>query len=97
VAAAVRDWRYRPALTLGEDGFSYVSGIRRESASWLQVEAVRVREERHFLAFGRTVEIDLSDDTLIVLSRAQLGTEPDEVAGEFERAWQRGVRSAKPF
>ncbi len=97
LAAAIRDWRCRPALTLGADGFTYVSGLRRHSAPWLQVEAVRVRQERHFLSFGRTVEIDLWDDTLIVLSRAQLGAEPDDVAGEVERAWQHAVRSAKPF
>lgn len=97
LAAAVRDWRCRPALVLGDDGFSYVSGLRRQFASWLVVEAVRVRQERHFLAFGRNLEIDLSDDTLIVLSRAQLGAEPDGVAAEVEKAWERAVRSAKQF
>ncbi len=97
LAAAVRDWRCRPALALSTDGFTYVSGLRRHRASWLQVDGVRVRQERHFLSFGRTVEIDLTDDTLIVLSRAQLGAEPDDVAGELERAWQDAVRSAKQF
>jgi hypothetical protein len=95
LGAAVRDWRCRPALVLGDEGFSYVSGLRRQAATWLVVEAVRVRQERHFLAFGRNLEIDLSDDTLIVLSRAQLGAEPDGVAAEVEKAWQRAVRSAK--
>jgi hypothetical protein len=96
LALSIRDLRCRPALTLGEEGFSYVSGLHRESAAWLQVAAIRVRQERHFLAFGRTVEIDLSDDTLIVLSRAQLGAEPDEVAAVLENAWQQAVRSASP-
>jgi hypothetical protein len=95
LAAAVRDWRCRPALAFADDGFTYVSGLRREFASWLLVEAIRVRQERHFLAFGRTVEIDLTDDTLIVLSRAQLGAEPDEVAAAIEQEWQRAVRSAQ--
>lgn len=95
LAAGLRDWRCRPALVFADDGFTYVSGLRREFASWQDVEAVRVRQERHFLAFGHNVEIDLSDDTLIVLSRAQLGAEPEQVAGAIEEAWQRAVRSAR--
>lgn len=97
LAMSVRDWRCRPALAVCSDGFSYIAGLRREFASWLLVDAIRVRQERHFLAFGRTVEIDLSDETLIVLSRAQLGAEPDAVAAVLESAWQEAVRSARPF
>lgn len=90
----VRDWWARPALTLEPGGLRYVVGLRREFAGWGLVESVRVRQERHFFAFGRNVEIDLSDDTLIVLSGSQLGYDPDEVAAAVERAWQEGVRSA---
>lgn len=91
LALAVRDALSRPALTLESDGFRYVVGLRREFAAWDLVEAVRVRQERHFLAFGRNLEIDLRDDTLIVLSKAQLGAEPDDVAATLETAWRAAV------
>ena len=90
--AAVRDAWCQPALTLEDDGFRYVVGLRREFAPWELVETVRVRQERHFFAFGRNVEVDLADDTLIVLSKAQLGTDPDEVAAALESAWHQAVR-----
>jgi hypothetical protein len=92
LAASARDWWCRPALTVTPDGFRYVVGLRREFADWPLVEAVRVRQERHFLAFGRNVEVDLSDDTLIVLSQAQLAADPDEVAAVLEQSWRQAVR-----
>ncbi len=82
--AAARDFWCRPALTLGPEGFRYVVGLQRREASWGEVTAVRVRVERHFLAFGSHLEVDLSDDTLIVLSSLQLGTPADEVAAAME-------------
>lgn len=94
---AVRDVWCRRALELTGDGFRYVVGLRHESAAWIDVVDVRVRQERHFLAFGRMLEIDLSDETLIVLSHAQLGADPDEVADAAEQQWQQALRSAKPF
>jgi hypothetical protein len=96
LAAAARDAWCRPALELTPDGFRYVVGMRREFAAWALVDAVRVRQERHFFAFGRMLEIDLSDDMLIVLSRAQLGAEPDVVAPVVESAWQEALRSGRP-
>ncbi len=85
--AAARDWWCQPALELTPSGFRYVAGLHRESVGWEAVDAVRVRHERHWLAFGRNLEIDLRDETLIVLSNLQLGRDPDEVAAAVERAW----------
>ncbi len=91
LAAAGRDAWGRPALTLQADGFRYLVGLRREFAAWHLVEAIRVHQERHFLAFGRNLEVDLTDDTLIVLSKIQLGADPDEVAAVLETAWRAAV------
>lgn len=88
LAFAIRDGFSRPALVLGAEGFQYTVGLRREFARWDLVETIRVREERHFLAFGRNLEIDLSDDTLVVLSKLQLGASPDEVAEAVDAAWR---------
>jgi hypothetical protein len=86
-----RDTFSRPALRLEPDGFHYVVGLHKEFAEWDLVDAIRVREERHFLAFGRVLEIDLSDDTLIVLSKLQLGVSPDAVVTSVEAAWRSAV------
>jgi hypothetical protein len=96
VLAAARDLWCRPALSFGPDGLRYVSGLHRERAKWNEVSAIRVRHERHFLAFGHHVEIDLTDETLVVLSSLQLGAPAEAVAAELEAAWQHAVRSARP-
>jgi hypothetical protein len=87
LVGAARDAFSRPALRLDPQGFHYVVGLHTEFAEWDLVEAIRVREERHFLAFGRVLEIDLRDDTLVVLSKLQLYASPDEVAAVLEAAW----------
>jgi hypothetical protein len=92
---AGRDLWFRRTLELQEEGFHYVAGLRREYATWISVIDVRVRQERHWLSFGKTLEIDLADETLIVLSGAQLGTDPDEVAAIIDTRWQDALRSAK--
>jgi PH (Pleckstrin Homology) domain-containing protein len=92
---AVRDLRFRTTLELDDEGFDYVAGFRRESASWLQVTDVRVRQERHWLSFGKVLEIDMSDDALIVLSGMQLGADAETVAPIVEERWQEALRSAQ--
>jgi hypothetical protein len=88
LAGSARDAFSRPALALDAEGFHYVVGLHKEFAPWDTVVAVRVREERHFLAFGRVLEIDLSDDSLVVLSKLQLAASPDEVAEVIEAGWR---------
>lgn len=92
---AARDLRFRRTLELDDEGFRYVAGLRQEYASWLSVDDVRVRQERHWLSFGKTLEIDLSDDTLIVLSSMQLGADAETVAPVVEERWQQALRSAQ--
>jgi hypothetical protein len=94
---AGRDACFRQTLELQDEGFHYVEGLRHAYAAWLTVVDVRVRQERHWLSFGKTLEIDLSDETLIVLSALQLGADPDEVASIAEARWQEALRSAKKF
>jgi hypothetical protein len=95
--AALRDLWSRPALVFDGDGLCYVVGLRHERARWNDVVAIRVRHERHFLAFGHHVEIDLADETLVVLSSVQLAAPAETVATALEAAWQRAIRSTKPF
>jgi hypothetical protein len=88
LATAARDWWYRSALLVGTDGFRYVDGLTKRFVAWENVLALRVGQERHWLASARNLEIDLSDETLILLSRRQLGAEPEEVARVLEATWQ---------
>ncbi len=97
IPLGMRDGWMAPALELGENGIRYVQGLRRRTARWEEIEAVRVRQERHWLAFGRNLELDLADESLIVLSRWQLGADPDQVAAAVETWWHGAVRSTTPF
>jgi hypothetical protein len=92
---AGRDAWFRRTLELFDEGLRYVAGFRREYTAWDTVVDVRTRQERHWLSFGKTLEIDLSDDTLIVLSGHQLGADAEEVAALVEARWQQALRSAK--
>lgn len=89
---SLRDLWFRITLEVLDNGFSYVWGIRHEYANWLSVTDVRTRQERHWLAFGKTLEIDLDDDTLIVLSGAQLGADAETVARIVDDRWQAALR-----
>ncbi len=91
VAISIRDWATRPALMLSDEGLRYANGLGHAFTTWELVETVRVRQERHFLAFGRNLEIDLRDDTLIVLSQFQLAAPVDGVAAAVEDAWRRSA------
>jgi hypothetical protein len=93
LASAVRDWWYRSALVVGTDGLRCVDGLTKRFVTWESLVALRVRQERHWLAFARNLEIDLSDETLILLSRGQLGAEPEEVARVLEATWQAALQS----
>lgn len=92
---AARDAWFRCTLELADDGFHYVAGLRRAYADWVAVVDVRTRQERHWLTFGKTLEIDLSDETLIVLSGTQLGADPEDVAAIVDERWREALRSAK--
>jgi hypothetical protein len=92
---AGRDAWFRRTLEMEDEGFHYVAAFHHHYATWLAVVDVSSRQERHWLSFGKTLEIDLADETLIVLSGLQLGTDPDDVATLVEARWQDAVRSAK--
>jgi hypothetical protein len=83
---AARDLWCRPALTWGPAGLRCVVGLHRVDVAWPDVTAIRVREERHFLAFGHHLEIDLADETLLVLSGQQLGAPAADVAAALDQA-----------
>jgi hypothetical protein len=82
---AVRDALARPALRAQMEGIDLVDGIRRRHVPWAAVRRVRAgtltRNRR--LVHIRTLQIDTIDE-LLLLSRRQLGTDPERVAEVLE-------------
>lgn len=83
LAFAARDLLLRPVLTADPDGLEVVSGVRRDRASWEQVERLReVRDRRTPL-----LEIDLGD-RLVVLTARRLGSPVEDVLAALEQLRQ---------
>jgi hypothetical protein len=83
-ALAARDLLARPRLAAGPDGVDVRHLTGGTHLPWGRL-GIRVRETRRLGVRGRTLELDTAsgpedDGVLIVLSRRDLGTDPDEVA-----------------
>jgi hypothetical protein len=84
---AVRDAVLRPRLAAGSGGVDVRTWTGRRHLPWPGLR-VGVRETRRLGVRGRTLELDTAagpDDegVLVVLSRRDLGADPDEVAEEL--------------
>lgn len=90
IALAVRDALARPALRVRPEGIDYVDGvgiggIGRRHLPWAAVFEIRAGTLRHNrrLVHIRTLEIETIDGP-VLLSRRQLGTDPEKVAEAVE-------------
>lgn len=85
VGLAVRDAAGRPALRLTAGGLDYVDGLRRRHLPWAAVLGVRSAALTHNrrLVHVRTLEIETLDGP-VLLSRRQLGADPEQVAEIIE-------------
>jgi hypothetical protein len=84
LALAARDLLARPRLAADPDGVDVRTLTGGTHLPWARL-GIRVRETRRLGVRGRTLELDTAsgpedDGVLIVLSRRDLGTDPDEVA-----------------
>ena len=84
LALAARDVVTRPRLTAGPGGVVVRTLAGRTELPWAGLR-VRVRESRRFGVRGRTLELDTAagpddDGTLVVLTRRDLGADPETVA-----------------
>jgi hypothetical protein len=85
LALAVRDLLARPRLAAGPDGVDVRNLTGGAHLPWARL-SVRVRDTRRLGVRSRTLELDTADGpdddgVLVVLSRRDLGADPDEVAG----------------
>jgi hypothetical protein len=76
---AAGSWRARPRLALEGGDLVYRGWVSSRRMRPADVESVRVTEFRRLGRKVRLLEIDLFDDTLLVLSRWDLGGEPSGV------------------
>jgi hypothetical protein len=78
VFAAV-SWRARPKLAITPDGLVVRGWWRAQLVPRADIAVVRITEFRRIGRKLRLLEIETTDDRLLVLSRWDLGTEPLEV------------------
>lgn len=76
--AALRDLLLGPTLRADHEAVRVVTGLRRRTVPWAQLEGLRVVRDRR----APLLELDLGD-TLVLLSRLRLGRPPADVLQEL--------------
>lgn len=76
VVFAIMSWRARPKLAISEGALVYRGwwGVRRLTKA--DITRIRITEFRRIGRKMRLLEVDTTDDRLLVLSRWDLGTDP---------------------
>ncbi|MDG4667345.1 PH domain-containing protein [Mycobacterium sp. 236(2023)] len=73
---ALMSWRARPKLAITQDGLRYRGWWQVRQLTKADIKRIRITEFRRIGRKVRLLEIDTTDDRLIVLSRWDLGGEP---------------------
>lgn len=73
---ALGSWRARPRLALTDEGVVYRGWWRTRTLGPEDIAAIRITEFRRLGRKAQLLEIDTSDDSLLVLSRWDLGGDP---------------------
>ena len=73
---ALMSWIARPKLAISEDTLSYRGWWQVRQLTRADIKRIRITEFRRIGRKVRLLEIDTTDDRLLVLSRWDLGTEP---------------------
>ncbi|WP_328363536.1 PH domain-containing protein [Mycobacterium sp. NBC_00419] len=73
---ATGSWRARPRLAITPEGLVYRGWFRSQTLRNPDISLIRITEFRRIGRKVRLLEIDTTDNRLIVLSRWDLGTEP---------------------
>jgi len=76
IVFALGSWRARPRLAITPDGLVYRGWFRSQTLRNPDISLIRITEFRRIGRKVRLLEIDTTDNRLIVLSRWDLGTEP---------------------
>lgn len=76
VLFAVASWRARPKLAITDAGLVYRGWFGVRQLTPTDINRIRITEFRRIGRKVRLLEIDTTDDKLMVLSRWDLGTDP---------------------
>ena len=76
VVFALMSWRARPKLAITDDALEYRGWWRSRRLGRADIKLIRITEFRRIGRKVRLLEIDTTDDRLLVLSRWDLGTDP---------------------
>lgn len=83
---AAMSWRARPKLAITSSGLEYRGWVGVRQLTQADIRRIRITEFRRIGRKVRLLEIDTTDDRLLVMSRWDLGTEPLHVLDALTEA-----------
>jgi hypothetical protein len=92
VVFASLSWRARPKLAISDDGLVTRGWSRTNLLPRSDIKLIRITEFRRIARKVRLLEIDTTDDRLLVFTRWDLGTDPLDVLDALTAAGYAGFR-----
>jgi hypothetical protein len=92
IVFASLSWRARPKLAISDDGLVTRGWSRTNALGRDDIKIVRITEFRRLARKVRLLEIDTTDDRLLVFTRWDLGTDPLNVLDALTDAGYAGSR-----
>jgi hypothetical protein len=92
VVFASLSWRARPKLAISDDGLVIRGWSRIKLLRRSDIKIIRITEFRRIARKVRLLEIDTTDDRLLVFTRWDLGTDPLNVLDALTAAGYAGSR-----
>ncbi|HJT91277.1 MAG TPA: PH domain-containing protein [Mycobacterium sp.] len=94
VVFASQSWRARPKLAISDDGLLTRGWFGTNLLRRSDIKLIRITEFRRLARKVRLLEIDTTDDRLLVFTRWDLGTDPLEVLDALTAAGYAGSSQA---
>lgn len=85
-------WRARPKLAIADDGLVFRGWAGTRHLRPGDIRRIRITEFNRLARKQRLLEIDTTDDQLLVLTRWDLGTDPLNVLDALTKAGYAGTR-----
>ena len=92
LAFASLSWRARPKLAISDDGLVIRGWSRTNLLQRGDIKIIRITEFRRLARKVRLLEIDTTDDRLLVFTRWDLGTDPLNLLDALTAAGYAGSR-----
>ncbi|OBG55292.1 MULTISPECIES: PH domain-containing protein [unclassified Mycobacterium] len=83
-------WRARPKLAITADGLALRGWFRTQLLRPSDIKIIRITEFRRYARKVRLLEVETADDSLVLFSRWDLGTDPLEVLDALTAAGYAG-------